>query len=254
MFKDFRLLFAVGVMALSFAASARAADTDGRIESSFKNSYVYKTYLRDDQIDIHVKHGVVTLTGTVDQENHRGLAQETAAGLPGVQRVENTLEVRGGKVPEQSDAWLAMKVKAALVFHRSVSGLRTQVETKDGIVTLRGEAESQAEKDLAAEYAKDVEGVKSVRNDMVIAKNDNPDQIDKQTFKEKIDDASITAQVKTALLSHRSTSAIGTKVETRDGVVTVSGNAKNQAEKDLVTKLVTDIKGVDRVVNNMNVS
>ena len=48
---------------------------------------------------------------------------------------------------------------------------------------------------------------------------------------EKIDDASITAQVKSSLLSHRSTSAIKTKVQTTDGVVTVSGIAKNEAEK-----------------------
>ena len=70
---------------------------------------------------------------------------------------------------------------------------------------------------------------------------------------EKIDDASITAQVKSSLLSHRSTSAIKTKVSTTDGVVTVSGIAKNAAEKTLVTKLATDINGVTSVVNNMTI-
>jgi osmotically-inducible protein OsmY len=70
---------------------------------------------------------------------------------------------------------------------------------------------------------------------------------------EKIDDASITAQVKSSLLSHRSTSALKTKVETTDGVVTLSGIAKNAAEKSLVTKLVTDVNGVSSVVNNMTI-
>ena len=72
-----------------------------------------------------------------------------------------------------------------------------------------------------------------------------------ETIGEKIDDASITAQVKLSLMSHRSTSAIKTKVQTVDGVVTISGIAKNAAEKSLVTKLATDINGVTSVINNM---
>ena len=55
------------------------------------------------------------------------------------------------------------------------------------------------------------------------------------------------------MLSHRSTSALKTKVETTDGVVTLSGIAKNAAEKSLVTKLATDINGVSSVVNNMTI-
>jgi hyperosmotically inducible periplasmic protein len=54
-------------------------------------------------------------------------------------------------------------------------------------------------------------------------------------------------------LSHHSTSALKTKVETTDGVVTLSGIAKNAAEKSLVTKLVTDVNGVSSVVNNMTI-
>ena len=40
---------------------------------------------------------------------------------------------------------------------------------------------------------------------------------------DKIDDASITAEVKSSLLSHHSTSALHTTVSTTDGVVTVGG-------------------------------
>ena len=64
-------------------------------------------------------------------------------------------------------------------------------------------------------------------------------------------DASITAQVKLSLLSHPSTSALKTKVETTDGVVTLTGVAKNATEKTLVTKLVAEVIGVSNVVNNM---
>ena len=56
-----------------------------------------------------------------------------------------------------------MKVKSALLFHRNVSATATEVELKDGIVTLKGEATSEAQKELTTEYAKDVDDVKSVK-------------------------------------------------------------------------------------------
>jgi len=67
---------------------------------------------------------------------------------------------------------------------------------------------------------------------------------------EKIDDASITTQVKFALLGHKSTSAVKTKVTTVEGVIVISGEASSDAEKALVTKLAQDVRGM-KAVNNM---
>jgi len=242
------VLVATGILFIT-TASVRA-DTDDRIESSAKKSHVFKTYLKNDSIHIASKDGVVVLTGTVAASSHKSWAEDTVESLPGVKSVDNQLKVKGESPAEHSDGWLSTKVKTTLLFHRNVRATKTDVNVKDGIVTLTGEASSMAQKELTTEYARDVEGVKDVRNEMTIAKTAaNPDK----TLGEKIDDASITAQVKSVLLSHRSTSAIRTKVKTTDGVVTITGVAKNAAEKSLVTKLVTDIVGVTSVVNNMTI-
>lgn len=244
------LLIAAGALFVT-NTSLRASDTDDRIESSAKKSYVFKTYLQGDSIKTESKNGAVTLTGTVADTNHKSLAQDTVEGLPGVLSVDNQLTVKGENPAEHSDTWINLKVKSALLFHRNVSASGTDVFVKDGVVSLRGEASSQAQKELTAEYAKDIDNVKEVRNEMTIAKT--PAQ-PAETIGEKIDDASITAQVKSSLLSHRSTSALKTKVSTTEGVVTLSGIAKNDAEKSLVTKLVTDINGVTSVINNMTIA
>jgi len=231
-------------------ASLRANETDDRIESSAKKSYVFKTHLKDDSIKTESRNGAVTLTGTVADSSHKSLAQDTVESLPGVKSVDNQLKVKGENHAEHSDGWIGTKVKTTLLFHRNVRATKTDVNVTDGVVTLSGEASSMAQKELTTEYAKDVEGVKEVKNQMTIAKTPaKPDE----TIGEKIDDASITAQVKASLMAHRSTSALKTKVATTDGVVTVSGIAKNAAEKSLVTKLVTDIEGVISVVNNMTI-
>jgi osmotically-inducible protein OsmY len=242
---------AAAVVVFMTSAPLRASEIDDRIESSAKQSYVFKTYLKDDAIRIQSKDGVVALTGTVAEESHMSLAEDTVAGLPGVTRVDNKLAVKGERAAKGSDAWLITKVKTTLLFHRNVSGSQTQVNAKDGMVTLRGEATSQAQRELTTEYAKDVEGVKTVHNEMTVSKTaKTPDA----TMGEKIDDASITALVKMTLLFHRSTSALHTKVDTSDGIVTLSGQARNAAEKDLATKFVTDVNGVKSVVNNMTIN
>jgi len=248
--RSLALLAATGALLVT-SASLRAADTDSRIESSAAKSYTFKTYLKDDSIKVDSKDGVVSLTGTVADASHKSMAENTVASLPGVKSVDNELLINGQQPAEHSDAWITTKVKTALLFHRNVSGTGTSVYTKDGIVTLQGEASSMAQKELTTEYAKDIDNVKSVNNEMTIAKTPAaPDA----TIGDKIDDASITAEVKSSLLSHHSTSALHTGVTTTDGVVTLSGIAQNDAEKSLVTKLATDINGVTSVVNNMTVA
>ena len=227
-----------------------ASETDARIESSFNKSYAYRLYLKDDAIKTESKEGVVTLTGQVNEASHKYLAQEAVASLLGVQRVDNRLEVKL-EGTEKSDTWIRAKVRSVLALHRNVSGSGTQVDIRDGVITLRGAATSLAQKELATEYAEDVNGVLRVMNVMTVVK---PPAKTDETVVEPIDDASITAQVKVALLLHHSTSSVNTKVGTTDGVVTVSGIAKNLAEKTLVTKLATDISGVKNVVNEMTVA
>ena len=212
---------------------------------------MYKTYLKDDSIKTISNDGMVTLTGTVSEESHKSLAQETVESLPGVKSVDNQLIINGQQPAENSDGWLGMKVKGALFFNRNVSAVNTEVDVTDGVVTLKGQADSQAQKDLTGEYAKDIDGVKGVNNQMTIGRNCQTNLI--RTKDNKIDDASITAQVKMAFLTHHSTSAFKTGVETTNGIVTLSGNATSGAGKDMATKVASDINGVTNVVNNMTI-
>ena len=243
-------LMVAAVALLALSVPVHASKMDDRIVSSAKKSYVFKTYLKDDDIKIQSKDGAVTLTGIVSEESHKSLARETVAGLPGVKTVDNRLEVKGQRPAENSDAWLITKVKTTLLFHRSVSASATEVNVKDGIVTLRGDAVSQAQKELTTQYAKDVDGVKDVKNEMVVVSKPSKKT---PTAGDKIDDASITGLAKMTLLYHRSTSALNTSVTTKNGVVTLSGKAKNAAEKDLATKYVNDVNGVKSVKNQMTI-
>lgn len=274
------VLTAATFVLLMISVPAHASSTDDGIESSARKCYVFKTYLKDDDIKIQSKDGAVTLTGTVAEEPNKTLAQETVASLPGVKSVDNRLELKGKPGTGSADALVSARVKLDLLSHRNLSATKTDVQVKDGIVTLRGEATSQAQIDLTTEYIRDVDAVKDVKNDMTVSEAhrmpDDKTMIEKagdvgkkigdtagdvgkkigdtaSDVGEWIDDASITALVKATLLYHRSTSSLNTKVETIEGVVNLSGTAKNPSEKDLATKFVQDVYGVKSVNNRMTI-
>jgi osmotically-inducible protein OsmY len=235
-----------------FAASMplRASAGDDTFETSFRKTYAYQTYLKDDAIRAEITNGVVTLTGTVAEKSHQTLAQAIAANLAGVVRVDNRLAIGNEAAATNRDVSIAREVNLALQFHRNVSDGRTYVTVTDGVVTLQGVASGTAQKELLAAFVADVVGVKGVKNEMTVATTLEPVV---QTTGETLDDASVTAQVVTALMTHRSTSSVITRVTTRNGEVTLTGIAMNDSQNAMIVKIVTDIRGVTSVKNQMTI-
>ena len=60
------------------------------------------------------------------------------------------------------DTWITTKVKSSLLAESDVSGLDINVDTLDGVVTLRGQVENQAQIDAATRIARGIEGVSNV--------------------------------------------------------------------------------------------
>jgi hyperosmotically inducible protein len=223
------------------------SQTDRRIEKAAADSYNYRTVL-EDNVKVKAADGVVTLTGTVKDSDHRMLAEETVRGLPGVTAVENKIKVEPA-APEHSDGWVATKVRTKLLLSGNVSIVNSDVNVKDGVVTLTGTAKNTAQKELTEALVAEVEGVKSVDNKLIVAQA----PVEERTVSDRIDDASITAQVKYALLTHKSTSAMKTNVTTKDGAVAITGEAGSAEERALVTHLAERVRGVKSVKNDMSV-
>jgi hyperosmotically inducible periplasmic protein len=224
-----------------------AGEADDIIEASARKTYVFTHYLNADVIKIAVKDGAVTLTGTVSEDFHRQLARDTVIALPGVTVVTNDLAIRD-KVEEHSDTWIGLKVKGSLAIHSSVRSAHADTSVLNGIVTLKGEAATQVQKDLISDYVNDIDGIKGIKNEMTLATSADTTPT---TLAEVIDDASVNAQVRWVLFTHRSTMMLMLSPTTHNGIVTVTGKANNTAEIDLVTRITGDVVGVRSVVNLM---
>jgi osmotically-inducible protein OsmY len=66
------------------------------------------------------------------------------------------------------DGSITAELKIELASHRATSALYTRVETTQGVVMIRGEARSPAEKAFVTRLAEGIRGVRSVDNRMVV--------------------------------------------------------------------------------------
>lgn len=97
-----------------------------------------------------------------------------------------------GKADEKTpinDTWLRTKTKIALAADGRVKGRQIDVETTQGVVMLRGKVDSDSAKHAAAEIAKMLDGVKTVKNDLEVVAPSKRDAVEEK-------DEAITARVK----------------------------------------------------------
>ena len=153
----------------------------------------------------------------------------------------------------QTDAGITTKVKAKLAADDTVKASAIDVTTHEGVVTLTGNVDSEAAKEQALMLARETEGVTEVR-DMLSARTpmgtgEAPDV--NRTAGTAIDDATLTMNVKSKLLSDDLVKGLKIDVDTRDGVVYLTGNVGSEAEKDQAVKLARETEGVRDVQANL---
>jgi hyperosmotically inducible protein len=64
------------------------------------------------------------------------------------------------------DAWIQGKLEATLAYNDDLSAFDINSEVKNGVVYLKGNVESQTEKDLAGQLSRNIEGVSKVENNL----------------------------------------------------------------------------------------
>lgn len=156
------------------------AQTDAGVTTSVKTKFTTDDMVKAHQIDVDTREGVVTLTGSVDSEAARNRAVELARATEGVKDVVDNLRVEPGTAPTAGtepyqtkpfpgrpatgigDASITATVKTKLLADTDVAGLRIDVDTSDGVVTLTGEVNTAMEKEEAMRLAREVNGVKRV--------------------------------------------------------------------------------------------
>ncbi len=154
---------------------------------------------------------------------------------------------------QASDAWLEGKLETVYLFNRHLNNFTIDPEVAHGAVVLTGTVDSTVSKELAGELAQGVEGVTDVTNRLTVA-DDTRGNENGRDFSERVEDATLTAEVKTLLLANSETSGLQINVDTTGSEVTLSGRIDSSAEKDLAGEIASQVDGVKGVNNELQVN
>jgi len=186
------ILSMIVATSLTTAAYAGDMDTDNKWEKGAKDAWIdgkaeatllFNGNLDSFDINTDVKDGNVVLTGKVENSVDKKLAEELVANIEGVVSVDNKLTIVADDdmdsdlsddaedavdegTSELTDAKIATVIKTRLLMDTDISGFDIDVDVENGVVTLTGEVDSDAERDLAVEIAKNASDVKDVENNL----------------------------------------------------------------------------------------
>ena len=143
-----------------------------------------------------------------------------------------------------SDSWITSKTKIALFADERVKGTQVSVDTKNGVLHLRGKVDSDEAKQAAAEVAKGIEGAKSVKNDL---------QVVSPTARKAVD--ANDKDIAKAVESRMSKDAQLKKVDVRTdgGVVTLTGEVPSITAAAKASEMARKVPGVKSVKNELTV-
>jgi hyperosmotically inducible periplasmic protein len=143
-----------------------------------------------------------------------------------------------------SDSWMTSKTKIALFSDDRVKGRQVHVETKDGVVYLRGKVDSSEAKAAATDVAKGIDGVKNVKNELQVVAPTTRAAVeadDKQIYKNVEQRFKQDPQLKNA--------KIDAKVDA--GVVILTGEVKSIDTSARASEIARSVPGVRYVKNDL---
>jgi hyperosmotically inducible protein len=139
------------------------------------------------------------------------------------------------------------RVKAALIADPVTKAHQIDVETFKGTVQLNGFVDTEASKDRAASVAKSTKGVTAVHNNLTVKTGGS------RNGEQVVDDGAITVKVKAALAGDPRTKAHQVNVETREGVVQLSGFVDSSEAKSTAEELARNVDNVKSVDNELDI-
>lgn len=156
-------------------------------------------------------------------------------------------------IRDVSDAGITTQVKAAFALSKRISAYEIGVETKDGVVTLTGQAPSEIDRELAGNVARDTTGVKQVDNQIRVEPGLKPSDASLRESA-RVTDLEIHAFLRERLAASEYLSGNEINVSVKDRVVTLTGRTQTPQQKIGVEQVARSIPNVTNVVNQLSVA
>lgn len=215
--------------------------TDHELQRDVIAELEWQPSLRDEEIGVAVKDGVVTLSGNVANYARKFEAEKAAEKVNGVKAVALDLMVKLGNPFIRSDSDVAHAAIQALKWDIDVPDEKIKLRVEDGRVLLEGQVEWQYQRAAAERAIRYLYGVKNVSNLLSV----KPTKITTQDVSKMINAAfKRSADVDSSRIS----------VESKDGMVVLKGSVRSWAERRDAENAAWAAPGVTQVDDRLAVA
>ena len=207
--------------------------TDLDIQQDVMKELKWQPFLTAANIGVAVKHGIVTLSGTVDHYSQKQAAERATKKVVGVLAIAEDIQIGVSPAYRKTDTEIAETAVNALRWHSAVPVDKVKVKVEDGIVTLEGAVDWEYQRASAKFAVSDLIGVRDVTNLITL----NP-KVAAKDLKEKITEA-----------LHRSATVDSAKikVEIQGTKAVLRGVVRSHAEKEDAEEAVSCAPGINKV-------
>lgn len=213
---------------------------NGNLYNNIMEKLRFAPFLDESNITISVKdNGIVILGGKVKSYTEKELAEEAVEKIRKVRGIANELEVELVSTYKRNDTDIVKAALNALKWKMFVPEEKIKVVVTNGYLTLSGEVEYNYQKEKALEAVKDLYGVVSVNNEIMIKPRVTPIEVKEKIIKEFERNARIDAN--------------NIKVEVEGGKVTLKGKVKNFDEGREARNAAWSIPGVNSVLDELQI-
>jgi osmotically-inducible protein OsmY len=192
---------------------------------------------RTTPVGVIVQDGVVTLTGHPASYAQKHAIERAAQRVKGVKALAVEMSVKLPDDHERTDAEIAVAAERALKWNVLVPDDKIRVMVEHGSVTLGGQVEWQYQRQAAEDSVRDLLGVRSLANQVVV--------------KPKFTPADVEAKIESALQRQAQREARNIQILANGAEVTLRGTVHSWAERRAAEGAAWSAPGVAHVINNL---
>lgn len=213
--------------------------TDADIQKDVIAELKWEPSLRDDDIGVALRDGVVTLAGFVDSYADKWKVESVASKVKGVKAIANDIEVKLPSSSTRADPDIARAAVDALKWNISVPPDRIKVKVDKGWLTLESDVDWYHQKEAAERAVRYLTGVKGVSNLIMVKARPAP--------------ADVKQRIKDALQRGAQFDAERITVDISGNKAILKGTVRSYAEYRDAERAARNAPGVTEVENELTV-
>lgn len=211
--------------------------SDLELEKTVMAELEFEPSIKFEAIEVSVKGGIVTLSGSVSTYAEKLAAVRGVKRLAGVRALADDIVVKLLNVSRRTDGEIAAAATGAIQWLTTVPENTVKVTVCDGWISLKGAVDGRHQKNAAEKAVRNLTGVKGLTNLIII----NP----------KATTVDVEGAIKAAYERHALLNSQRIQVNTNGGKVVLSGNVRTSIELEEAERAAWAARGVTNVENNI---